>query len=375
MDASNYKDLDSPGRILLGPGPSMMHPRVLRAMALPMIGHLDPMFLEVMDDVQELLRFVFQTNNELTIPVSGTGSAGMEAALSNFIEPGDQVLIAVNGYFSERMIEIAKIYGAEVDRIDRPWGEVFDVEEFETALKKKKYKFLALVHGETSTGALRTDVAAITKVAHDQGALVILDSVATLGGSAVEIDAWDVDVSFSGSQKGLSCSPGLAPLTVGEHARKTLVDRKSNVGNWYFDLMMVETYWGKKRTYHHTAPVSLNFALREALRLVAEEGLPERFARHRENAILLWEGLEEMDLALLMEEKNRMETLTAVRIPAGIDDVAVRTKLREEYNIEIAGGFGPLAGKIWRIGLMGFSSRRENVLLLLSALKDVLGRG
>lgn len=375
MDASKYKDLDSPGRILLGPGPSMMHPRVLRAMALPMIGHLDPMFLEVMDDVQELLRFVFQTNNELTIPVSGTGSAGMEAALSNFIEPGDHVLIAVNGFFGERMIEIAKIYGAEVDKIERPWGQVFDVEEFESALKKKKYKFLALVHGETSTGALRTDVAAITKAAHDQGALVILDSVATLGGSAVEIDAWDVDVSFSGSQKGLSCSPGLAPLTMGERARKTLEKRKSKVGNWYFDLMMVETYWGKKRTYHHTAPVSLNFALREALRLAAEEGLPERFARHRENAILLWEGLEEMDLALLMEEKYRMETLTAVRIPAGIDDVAVRTKLREEYNIEIAGGFGPLAGKIWRIGLMGFSSRRENVLLLLSALKDVLGRG
>jgi alanine-glyoxylate transaminase/serine-glyoxylate transaminase/serine-pyruvate transaminase len=375
MDASKYKEVDSPGRILLGPGPSMVHPRVLRALSAPMIGHLDPVFLKVMDDVQELLRFVFQTKNELTIPVSGTGSAGMEAALCNFIEPGDNVLIAVNGYFSERMIEMAGRYGAEVDRIDRPWGEVFDVEEIETALKKKKYKFLALVHGETSTGAMRTDVAAITKAAHEQGALVILDTVATLGGSPVEIDAWDVDVSFSGSQKGLSCPPGLAPLTVGERARKALAERKSKVGNWYLDLMMVETYWGEKRTYHHTAPVSLNFALREALRLAAEEGLQERFARHRENAELLWEGLEEIDLALLMEEKYRMETLTAVRIPSSVDDVAVRTKLREEYNIEIAGGFGPLAGKIWRIGLMGFSCRRGNVLLLLSALKEVLGRG
>lgn len=375
MDPGKYKEIDSPGRILLGPGPSMVHPRVLRALSAPMIGHLDPLFLKVMDDVQELLRFVFQTKNELTIPVSGTGSAGMEAALSNFIEPGDSVLIAVNGYFSERMIEMAERYGAEVDRIDRPWGEVFDVEEFETALKKKKYKLLALVHGETSTGAMRTDVDAITKAAHDQGALVILDAVATLGGSTVEIDAWDVDIAFSGSQKGLSCPPGLAPLTVGERARTMLMNRKSKVGNWYFDLMMVDTYWGKERTYHHTAPISLNFALRETLRLTAEEGLQEQFARHRENAELLWEGLEEMDLALLMDEKYRMETLTAVRIPSGIDDLGVRTKLREDYNIEIAGGFGPLAGKIWRIGLMGFSCRRENVLLLLSALKEVLGRG
>jgi len=353
----------------------MVPPRVLRAMAVPMIGHLDPAFLRVMDDVQELLRFVFQTENELTIPVSGTGSAGMEAALSNFIEPGDQVLIAVNGYFSERMVEMAGRYGAQIDRIDRPWGEVFEVEEIRAALKKKKYKFIALVHGATSTGALRTDVAAITEAAHEQGALVILDTVASLGGVPVEVDAWDVDVAFSGTQKGLSCPPGLAPLTVGERARDALRKRKTPVGNWYFDLMMVDKYWGETRTYHHTAPVSLNFALREGLRIIAEEGLEARFARHQEIAEMLWQGLEEMDLVLLMEPKYRLATLTTVQLPSTIDDLNVRTRLREEYNIEIAGGFGPLAGKIWRIGLMGFSCRRENVLRLLSALKEIISSG
>ena len=375
MDATKYEDFRSPARILLGPGPSMVPPRVLRAMAVPMIGHLDPAFLRVMDDVQELLRFVFQTENELTIPVSGTGSAGMEAALSNFIEPGDQVLIAVNGYFSERMVEMAGRYGAQIDRIDRPWGEVFEVEEIRTALKKKKYKFIALVHGATSTGALRTDVPAITEAAHEQGALVILDTVASLGGVPVEVDAWDVDVAFSGTQKGLSCPPGLAPLTVGERAREMLRKRKTPVGNWYFDLMMVDKYWGETRTYHHTAPVSLNFALREGLRIIAEEGLEARFARHQEIAELLWQGLEEMDLVLLMEPKYRLATLTTVQLPSTIDDLNVRTRLREEYNIEIAGGFGPLAGKIWRIGLMGFSCRRENVLRLLSALKEIISSG
>ena len=375
MDATKYEDFKSPARILLGPGPSMVPPRVLRAMAVPMIGHLDPAFLKVMDDVQELLRFVFQTDNKLTIPVSGTGSAGMEAALSNFIEPGDQVLIAVNGYFSERMVEMAGRYGAQIDRIDRPWGEVFEVEEIRAALKKKKYKFIALVHGATSTGALRTDVPAITEAAHEQGALVILDTVASLGGVPVEVDAWDVDVAFSGTQKGLSCPPGLAPLTVGERAREMLRKRKTPVGNWYFDLMMVDKYWGETRTYHHTAPVSLNFALREGLRIIAEEGLEARFARHQEIAELLWQGLEEMDLVLLMEPQYRLATLTTVQLPSTIDDLNVRTRLREEYNIEIAGGFGPLAGKIWRIGLMGFSCRRENVLRLLSALKEIISSG
>ena len=374
MEESKFKDLHSPGRVLLGPGPSMVHPRVLRAMSAPMLGHLDPVFVGIMDDVQELLRFMFQTKNDLTIPVSGTGSAGMEAALSNFIEPGDDVLIGVNGYFGERMVEISERYGANIDRIDRPWGEVIDLDEIRTALKKKEYKFLAMVHGETSTGALRSNVSEIADMAHEAGALLILDAVASLGGVPVEVDAWDADVVFSGTQKGLSCPPGLAPLTVGERAREVLRKRKTKVGNWYYDLMMVEKYWGEERTYHHTAPISLNYALREGLRLVMEEGLDNTFSRHRENAQLLWDGLEELDFSLLMPESDRLATLTAVQIPATIDDLAVRTTLREEFNIEIAGGFGPLAGKIWRIGLMGFSCRRENVQLLISALKDILSR-
>ncbi|MDH3943835.1 MAG: alanine--glyoxylate aminotransferase family protein [Anaerolineae bacterium] len=375
MDARSYKDIPSPGRILLGPGPSMVAPRVLRALALPVLGHLDPIFLSVMDDIQQLLRYTFQTKNEFTIPISGTGSAGMEAALSNFIEAGDKVLIGVNGYFGERLAEMAGRYRAQVSRIERPWGEVFDIEEIRTALKKDKFKFLALVHGETSTGALLTGVAEIAQAAHENGALLILDTVATLGGAPVEVDAWEADVVFSGSQKCLSCPPGLAPLTMGERARAVLRARKTPPGNWYLDLGMVEKYWGEERTYHHTAPTNMNVALREALRAVAEEGLEARFSRHQETAELLWQGLQEMDIGLLMPEENRMTMLCAALIPPGVDDLAVRTSLRENYNIEIAGGFGPLAGKIWRIGLMGFSSRRENVLNLLSSFREILKRG
>jgi alanine-glyoxylate transaminase/serine-glyoxylate transaminase/serine-pyruvate transaminase len=350
----------------------MADPRVLRAISAPLIGHLDPQFIQVMNEVQELLRFVFQTENQLTIPISGTGSAAMEASMCNFIEEGDQVLIAVNGYFGERLIDMASRYGAEVDRIDRPWGEVFDVAEIEIALKKKQYKLLGLVHAETSTGARQPEIAAIAKSAHDHGALLVLDTVTSLGGLSVEIDTWDVDVAYSGSQKALSCPPGLSPLTVGERARKVLQERKTKVGNWYLDLTLVEKYWGDARTYHHTAPVSMNFALREGLRLVYEEGLEARFARHRSNAKMLWDGLEALDLSLLVPEDIRLPTLTTPKLPPNVEDLKVRKTLLNEYNIEIAGGFGPLAGQIWRIGLMGFSSRKENVLLLLGALEQIL---
>jgi alanine-glyoxylate transaminase/serine-glyoxylate transaminase/serine-pyruvate transaminase len=271
------------------------------------------------------------------------------------------------------LIEMAGRYGAEVDRIDRPWGEVFDPEEIEAALKKQSYKLLALVHAETSTGARQPDIEAITKTAHDNGALVVLDTVTSLGGLPVEIDAWDVDIAYSGTQKALSCPPGLAPLTVGKRGREALKNRKTKVGNWYLDLTLVQKYWGNARTYHHTAPISMNYALREALRLVAEEGLEARFARHQENAQLLWMGLEDLDLPLLVSEANRLPTLSTPQLPPSVEDAVVRRRLLDEYNIEIAGGFGPLAGKVWRIGLMGFSSRRENVLLLLSALKEILG--
>ena len=365
-------DLDTSPRILLGPGPSMVSPRVLRAMATPLLGHLDPEFLAVMDEVQKLLRFVFQTHNPLTLAIPGTGSAGMEAALSNFIEPGDNVLVAVMGFFGDRMSEMARRYGAQVDRLERPWGQVFDPSEIEAALKVKPYKLLALVHAETSTGALQPGIPQITAAAHRHGALVVLDTVTSLGGMPVEIDAWDVDVAYSAVQKGLSCPPGLAPLTVSPRAQEVLHQRKTPVGNWYLDLNGLEKYWGPPRAYHHTAPISLHFALREGLRMVVEEGLDSRFARHRAHAEMLWEGLEALDLPLLVPAPVRLTTLSTPQIMPSIDDLALRRRLLDEYNIEIAGGFGPLKGKVWRIGLMGFSSRRENVAVLLAALEKLL---
>ncbi|MCJ7537886.1 MAG: alanine--glyoxylate aminotransferase family protein [Anaerolineales bacterium] len=372
MEAKNYKDLNISPRILLGPGPSMVAPRVLHALSYPVIGHLDPEFLNLMKEVQELLRFAFQTENELTVPVSGTGSAGMEAALCNFIEPGDNVLIAVMGYFGERMVEMAGRYGAQVDRIDRPWGEAFDPDEIKTALNQKKYKLLALVHAETSTGVLQSGIAEIAAAAHANGALLVLDTVTSLGGMPVEIDAWEVDVAFSGTQKSMSAPPGLAPLTISPRARQVLRNRSTPVRNWYLDLSLLENYWGSERTYHHTAPINANYALREALRMVAEEGLEERFARHRANAEVLWAGLEDLDISLFVPEEYRLTTLTTAVIPPGVDGLAVRKQLLNDYNLEIAGGFGPLAGQIWRIGLMGYSSRLENVMLLLAVFREIL---
>jgi len=372
MEAKNYQDLNISPRILLGPGPSMVAPRVLNALSYPVIGHLDPEFLALMQEVQELLRFAFQTENELTVPVSGTGSAGMEAALCNFIEPGDNVLVAVLGYFGERMVEMADRYGAQVDRIDRPWGEAFDPDEIKAALSQKKYKLLALVHAETSTGVLQSGIAEIAAAAHDNGALVVMDAVTSLGGLPLEIDAWDVDITFSATQKSMSAPPGLAPLTISPRAREVLRNRTTPVGNWYLDLSLLENYWGSDRTYHHTAPINANYALREALRMVAEEGLEERFARHRANAEVLWAGLEDLDISLFVPEEYRLTTLTTAVIPPGVDGLEVRKTLLNDYNLEIAGGFGPLAGQIWRIGLMGYSSRLENVMLLLAALREVL---
>ena len=372
MDIQTVSDLDTPPRIFLGPGPSMVSPRVLRAMAQPLLGHLDPQFLALMDEVQQLLRYVFQTQNELTIPVSGTGSAGMEAALCNFIEPGDRVLVAINGYFGERMVDMAGRYGAQVDRLECPWGQVFDPGDIEAALRGKQYKLVALVHAETSTGAHQTGIAEIAAAAHRHGALLVLDTVTSLGGVPVEIDAWEVDVAYSGTQKNLSCPPGLAPLTVSPRARDVLRGRKTPVANWYLDLSMLDKYWGHDRTYHHTAPISMNYALREALRIVAEEGLEPRFARHRLHAEMLWDGLEALDLPPFVAIEYRLPTLTTATLMPSIDDAAVRRRLLDEYNIEISGGFGPLKGKVWRIGLMGFSSRRENVTLLLAALQHIL---
>ncbi len=368
---ATHADLDTSARILLGPGPSTVHPRVLRAMAHPLVGHLDPQFIALMNEVQELLRYVFQTENRLTVPISGTGSAGMETALCNFIEPGDPVLIGVNGYFGERLCDMAGRYGAEVRRLERPWGEVFAVEDVEKALREKPAKIVALVHAETSTGAWQP-MDGVAGVVHRYGGLLLIDCVTSLGGLPVTVDAWEVDIAYSGTQKCLSCPPGLAPLTVGPRALEVLRQRKTPVANWYLDLTMLEKYWGSERTYHHTAPISMNYALREALRLVQEEGLEQRFERHRAHAELLWEGLEALGLQMVVPLTHRLPSLTTVEVPEGVDEVAIRQQLLKEYNIEIAGGLGIFKGRAWRIGLMGYSSRRENVLLLLAALERLL---
>ena len=370
---SSYTDLDTPERILLGPGPSMVHPRVLRALAQPLVGHLDPQFLAIMSEVQGLLRFVFQTTNELTIPVSGTGSAGMEAALCNFIEPGDEVLIGVNGYFGERLCDMAARYGASVRRLEKAWGAVFQPEEIEAELRKKPARLVGLVHAETSTGALQP-MEDMANVVHRYGALLLMDCVTSLGGVPVKVDEWGVDIAYSGTQKCLSCPPGLAPLTVNQRAREAMHQRTTQVKNWYLDLTMVERYWGSARTYHHTAPISMNYALREALRLVHEEGLEARFARHRLHAEMLWQGLEEFGFAMHVPLAYRLPTLTTPCVPEAISEKEVRARLLADYNVEIAGGLGVLAGKVWRIGLMGYSSRRENVTLLLAALKELVNR-
>ncbi len=358
-------------RCLLGPGPSNVHPRVLAAMSYPVIGHLDPQFIELMNQVQADLRYVFQTENALTIPVSGTGSAGTEAALCNFIEPGDPVLVAVNGYFGERLCDMASRYGAVVHRIERPWGEVFSSEQLRNALTEHRAKIVCIVHAETSTGALQP-MEGIADVVHGQDGLLLVDCVTSLGGVPISIDEWGIDIACSGTQKCLSVPPGLAPLTVGPRALEALHARTTKVGNWYLDLTLVSKYWGKERTYHHTAPISMNYALSEGLRLIREEGLETRWVRHSENAQMLWAGLQTLGLELVVPIDHRLPSLTTVRIPDGVDDLSVRRALLNDYNIEIAGGLGVFAGKVWRIGLMGYSSRRENVAMLLEALRKIL---
>lgn len=366
-----FPELQNPPRLLLGPGPSMVHPRVLRAMASPLVGHLDPYFLQIMEFTQQLLRYVFGTQNDLTIPVSGTGSAAMEAALANVIEPGDPVLICINGYFGLRLADMAGRYGAQVRTIEKAWGDVFEPEEIQAALKESPAKVVAIVHAETSTGARQT-LAGLADVVHEAGALLLVDAVTSLGGLPVDVDRNGIDICYSGTQKCLSCPPGLGPITFGPRALEVIAGRKSQVANWYLDMTMIQKYWGSERTYHHTAPISANFALYEGLRIVAEEGLPTRFARHERNARRLWAGLEDMGLELHVPEEHRLPSLTTVRIPEGIDGNAVRQRLLDEYGIEIAGGLGALKGKVWRIGLMGYSSRPENVTLLLGALKESL---
>lgn len=367
-----YGDLNTAPRILLGPGPSMVHPRVLRVMATPMLGYLDPQYTAVMDDVQELLRMVFQTANPLTLPISGTGSAGMEAALCNFIEPGDPVLICVSGFFGERMVQIASRCGADIRRVDVAWGEVVRPEMVAEALQARPSKLVAIVHGETSTGVCQP-LEEIAEIAHRHGALLLVDTVASLGGVPIAVDQTGVDICYTGSQKCLSAPPGLAPITVSPRAEEALRSRRTPVQSWYLDLTLIRKYWSNERVYHHTGPVTLNYALREALRLISEEGLFACFERHAATARMLWEGLEALGLRMIVPVEHRLPSLTTVQVPDGVDEAAIRRRLLDEYNIEIAGGLGVFKGKAWRIGLMGHSCRPENVLALLGALERALG--
>lgn len=364
---------DPPARMLLGPGPSSAHPRVLRAMAAPLVGHLDPTYLALMDEIQALLRHVFQTEDGLCLSISGTGTSGMETGMANLVEPGDRVVVGVAGYFGDRIAQMAARHGADVRRVEAPWGEVIPPAAIDAALAEAPTKLVALVQAETSTGVLQP-VVGLGERAHAAGALFMLDCVTSLGGVPVEMDDWGVDFAYSCSQKCLGCPPGLAPVALSPRAWEVIERRKSVVTSFYFDLKLLANYWGPARVYHHTAPISLNYALREGLRLVVEEGLEPRFARHRANAERLWAGLEALGLACHVPLANRLPTLTTVRAPDGVDEADVRRRLLDGYNIEVGAGLGQLKGKAWRVGLMGYSSSPQAVTLLLGALAEVLRR-
>ena len=367
------QSLDPQGRLLMGPGPSTDHPRVYEALQKPLVGHLDPQFVELMNQTQGMLREVFGSNNRLTISVSGTGSSGMEAAFVNVVEPGDEVLVCVNGVFGNRMSDIVERIGGTLRRIDRPWGEVFETDDVADALDRHPgIKAVAIVHAETSTGA-HQPIVEIGALCGDRDKLLIVDAVRSLGGEEVQVDKWGVDVCYSGTQKCLSCPPGLAPLTFGPRAIEKLHQRRSKVVSWYLDLTMIEKYWTEgERAYHHTAPISMNYALHQALTIALEEGLPARIQRHRRNSEALLAGLSALGCRSFALDGHRLPMLNAVWIPDGVDDAALRRQLLLEHNIEIGAGLGEVAGKIWRIGLMGESSRRENVLRFLGALEACL---
>lgn len=365
-------ELTPPDRTLLGPGPSNVHPRVLRAMATPLVGYLDDYYLEVMDDVQTLLRTLFRTTNEYTLAVSGTGSAAMETALTNLIEPGDTVAVPANGYFGERMGAMADRAGANVTWIDAPWGEPLALDAIDAVLADHDPAVLAFVHGETSTGVKQPNVPELTRRAHDHDALVIADTVASLGGVPFETDDWDVDVVYAGSQKCLSAPPGASPLTLNDRAMDKIRSRSEPVRSWYLDLAAVWEYWGDERNYHHTGPISTMYALREALRLLTDEGVESSWQRHRRVATAIKRGVEGMGLELNPEDEYWLPTLNAVRVPRGVDDSTVISRLLDEYGIEVVGGLGALAGEIFRVGCMGYSARPTNATYFVAAFGSIL---
>jgi alanine-glyoxylate transaminase/serine-glyoxylate transaminase/serine-pyruvate transaminase len=360
-----------PPRVLLGPGPSQVAPSVLRALSLPTIGHLDPAFLGVLDQVRAMLREVVGTSNELTMPMSGTGSLGMETCIVNLVEPGDQVLVGINGVFGQRLAEVARRAGAEVVTAECTWGRALDVDSLARAAAGRSFKLVCIVHAETSTGAL-TPIAPFRELADRLGALLLVDAVTSLGGVPVDMDAVGADALYSGTQKCLSCPPGLSPVSFSPRAMQVVAQRKLPAQSWYVDLGLIAKYWGGERLYHHTAPINMIYALHEALRLALNEGLSLRYARHRQVSHALGVGLEALGLRLLVPASERLPPLTLVEIPAGVDDARVRRHLLERDNVEIGGGLGPLKGKAWRIGLMGESCTAHSVSTVLAALRDAL---
>lgn len=368
---THFGELAPPMRLLMTPGPSSVDPRVYRALAAPIVGHLDPFFKTCMNETQELMRQVFQTQNRVTMPMSASGSGGIETALVNTLEAGEEAIVCVNGYFSDRMYEIASRTQSRVTKVEAPLGRPVDPEDVRRAAAGKKIKIIGLAHGETSTGVV-TNLDAFRKVADELGALLIVDAVASLAAEPMHVDKQRLDIVFSGSQKALSAPPGMSPITVSPRAEEILTHRKTKVQSWYFDITTAMAYWGQGRLYHHTPPISLIYALREAMRLAVEEGLETRWERHRVCQQALIAGCEAMGIKMFVENpKDRLVTVTPVLIPSGVDDAKFRDQLLEEFNIEIAGGIGPLKGKIWRLGLMGYCAQKANVLLLLAAMEKV----
>lgn len=368
------QSFNPPTRTLMGPGPSDVHPRILSALARPTIGHLDPVFVEMMDELKTLLQYAFQTDNALTMPVSAPGSAGMETCFANLVEPGDKVIVCQNGVFGGRMKENVERCGGEAVMVEDNWGDAVDPAKLEQALESNPdAKIVAFVHAETSTGA-QSDAKTLTELAHKHDCLVIVDAVTSLGGTPILVDEWQIDAIYSGTQKCLSCTPGISPVSFSEKALDKIRNRKTRVQSWFLDLNLVMGYWGsgQKRAYHHTAPVNALYGLHEALVLLKNEGIENAWQRHADNHEILKAGLEALGLSFVVKPEDRLPQLNSVTIPEGVDDAAVRSRLLNEFNLEIGAGLGALAGKVWRIGLMGFSSRAENILLCVSALEAVL---
>jgi alanine-glyoxylate transaminase/serine-glyoxylate transaminase/serine-pyruvate transaminase len=362
---------EAPQRTLMGPGPLNIHPRVYQALTSPVIGHLDPAYLKVLDEVAELLRKVFRTGNRVTNATPGTGSSGMEACVANMIEPGDPVLVCVHGYFGDRIRQMMERQEAKVTVIEGEWGKPTDPEQVEKALKENHCKVIGLVHAETSTGVLQP-MDEISRLAKEFGAMILLDTVTSLGGVDVRIDDWGVDGAYSCSQKCIGCTSGLAPVTFSDRAVESVRRRKHPVRSWYLDISLLDKYWGAERVYHHTSSSTLNYGLLEALHLIHEEGLENRIQRHTRNHKAFVAGVEAMGLKMLVAPQHRLPSLNTVKVPEGIDDAKVRSYLLEMYNLEIGGGLGALKGKVWRVGLMGYSSSAENIIFFLSAMSQAL---